>query len=111
VSGEAGQASVELVAVLPLVALVAALVWQAVVAGQAIWLSSAAARAAARAESVGDDAVRAARAALPDGLERGLRVDMAGERVVAVRVRVPAVVGSWRLGTIRASARFVPQGS
>lgn len=109
--GERGQASVELVALLPLIALLAALVWQAVVAGQAIWLSGAAARAAARAASVGGDAARAARGALPAALERGLRVDTVGERVVAVRVPVRSVVGSWRLGTVSARARFVPQRS
>jgi len=50
---EVGQASVETVALLPLVVLVGALLWQAVVAGQALWLSAAAARAAARAAAVG----------------------------------------------------------
>ena len=49
---EVGQASVETVALLPLVVLVGALLWQAVVAGQALWLSGAAARAAARAAAV-----------------------------------------------------------
>ena len=51
--GQTGQASVETVALLPLVVVVGALLWQAVVAGQALWLSGAAARAAARAAAVG----------------------------------------------------------
>ncbi|MEZ5122515.1 MAG: hypothetical protein R2736_13210 [Solirubrobacterales bacterium] len=38
--GERGQASVELVALLPLIALLGLLCWQAVVAGQAVWLSA-----------------------------------------------------------------------
>ncbi|MEA2226926.1 MAG: hypothetical protein QOF04_556, partial [Solirubrobacteraceae bacterium] len=50
-SGERGQATVELVALLPLLMLVALAAWQGVVAGQAIWLSGSAARAAARAEA------------------------------------------------------------
>ncbi len=108
---ERGQASVELVAVLPLIVLVAALMWQAVVTGQAVWLSGAAARAAARAVALGDDGQEAARAALPPELERGLRVRPAGDGEVAVLVRVPAVVGAWRLGTVRRSARFEPQAS
>ena len=71
---EGGQASVETVALLPLVVLVGALLWQAVVAGQALWLSGAAARAAARAAAVGADAQAAAKATLPPRLESGLRV-------------------------------------
>src|SRR3954471_3548096 len=42
---ESGQAAVEFVAVLPLVALVVAVLWQAVLAGQAVWSSAGAARA------------------------------------------------------------------
>ena len=45
-SGEAGRRASSSVALLPLVALFGALLWQAVVAGQALWLSAAAARAA-----------------------------------------------------------------
>ncbi|HVW18454.1 MAG TPA: hypothetical protein VHB30_09410, partial [Solirubrobacteraceae bacterium] len=52
-AGSRGQASVELVALLPIVLLVGAALWQAVVAGQAIWLSGGAARAAARAAAIG----------------------------------------------------------
>ena len=46
---ESGQATVELVALLPLLAAVGLALWQAVVAGQAMWLAGAAARSAARA--------------------------------------------------------------
>ena len=42
-----GQASVELVAVLPLLLLVGTLCWQAALAGHAVWMSAHAARAAA----------------------------------------------------------------
>ena len=69
-----GQASVELVALLPLMAVLAGLLWQAVVAGQAVWLAGSAARAAARATALGADAPAAARRVLPDRLERGLVV-------------------------------------
>src|SRR3954468_18155325 len=66
-----GQAAVELVAVIPIVIVLAAALWQAVVAGQAVWVSGAAARAAARAAAVGGDAEAAARRAPPGGLGRG----------------------------------------
>ena len=51
--GERGQASIELVAALPAVMLVGALVWQLALAGHAAWLTANAARTAARASIVG----------------------------------------------------------
>ena len=64
-----------MVAVLPLVVLVGAIVWQLALAGHSLWLVAHAARAAARAEAVGGDGEAAARSAVPDSLERGLRVE------------------------------------
>jgi hypothetical protein len=104
-----GQAAVELVAVLPLVALVALALWQLAVAGQAAWLSGAAARAAARAHAVGGDEAAAARGVLPGRLERGLRVKARGDGSVEVEVGVPSVAGAHRIATIHARARFEPQ--
>ncbi len=72
-----GQASVELVALLPLVGILVALLWQSLLAGEAVWLSGSASRAAARAEAVGADPARAARGVLPTRFERGLRVPAA----------------------------------
>jgi hypothetical protein len=106
--GQAGQASVELVALLPALALVALLAWQAVVAGQAWWMAGAAAREAARARAVGVDAERAARAVLPGSLRPGLRVGDDGDGV-RVRLAVPVVVGRRSLGTVSARARMEPQ--
>jgi hypothetical protein len=106
---ESGQASVELVAVLPLVALVTLALWQLAVAGQAAWLSGAAARAAARAHAVDGDEAAAARAVLPGRLERELRVRAREDGSVEVRLAVPSVVGARRLTTIAARARFEAQ--
>jgi hypothetical protein len=72
--GDDGQAAVELVALLPLIGLLVALMWQALLGGETVWLSGGAARAAARAVAVGADPLDAARAVLPPRLERGLRV-------------------------------------
>ena len=107
---QSGQAAVELVAVLPLVALVALALWQLAVAGQAAWLSGAAARAAARAHAVDGDLAAAARGVLPRRLERGLRVRPRDDGSVDVHLAVPSVVGARRLTTIRSRARFEPQG-
>ena len=104
-----GQAAVELVAVLPFVALVAMLLWQVAVAGQAAWLAGSAARAAARANAVGLDPAAAARGVLPRSLERGLRIRSADDGTVRVGLGVPSVVGRARLTTVSARARFEPQ--
>src|SRR4051812_29617701 len=101
---EAGQAAIELVALLPFLVLLALVAWQAAVAGQAAWLASRAAGAAARAAAVGPDPEDAARRALTPALARGVRVD-AGDDVV-VRVAVRSVVGGGRLATIGARAAF-----
>ncbi len=109
-TAERGQASVELVALLPLIAVLAGLVWQAVVAGQAVWLAGSAARAAARASAVGADASAAARRVLPGRLERGLVVDrVASGTGVRVAIAVPAVVGAGRVTTVIARAHLQDQ--
>jgi hypothetical protein len=105
-----GQASVELVALLPLLALVVAVLWQAVVAGHAVWLAGTAARAAARAQAVGADAPAAARRVLPPRLRRTAQVRAAADGAITVRVRIPAVVGGGRsLGGFSTRARFAAQ--
>ena len=105
---QAGQASVELVALLPVVALIALILWQLALAGQAAWLAGAAARAAARAHAVGGDERRAARTVLPTRLERHVHVRSGDDGSVTLRLGVPGVVGG-RLTTISSRARFEPQ--
>jgi len=109
IRGQDGQASVELVGVLPLLVLFAFALWQAAVAGQAMWLAGAAARAAARAHALGADPAPAARAALPPRLEDGLRVHAGDDGAVRVTVRIPSVVAGGAVATTSARARFVPQ--
>jgi pilus assembly protein CpaE len=106
-----GQATVEFLGLLPVLALVALLGWQAVVAGQAAWLAATAAREAARARALGHDPTVAARRALPGGLRHGLRVTRDGDDGIRVEVAVPVVAGGdrARLGTVGARARMEPQ--
>lgn len=104
-----GQASVELVAALPAILVILAVAWQAVLAGQAVWHARVAARAAARAHSLGSDAERAARDHLPRRLERGLRVTTRASGDVRVSIRVPAVLPSLGLGRVGATSHFRPQ--
>ena len=109
-TGERGQASVELVALLPLALLLVAFAWQAAVAGQAVWLSGAAARAAARAHAVGADPAAAARSSLPPVLSHLVRIDTARDGAIDLSLGVPAIVGGGRLATVHTRARFAPQG-
>jgi pilus assembly protein CpaE len=90
-----GQASVELVAVLPFVILAGAIAWQLALTGHAAWMSANAARVAARAHAVGRDSGAAARSALPGYLRRGLRVHELRGGGVRVRVRVPLLLPRW----------------
>ena len=104
-SGESGQASVELVAVVPFALLAGLVAWQLVLAGHAAWMSANAARAGARAETVGKDGEAAARSALPRGLERGAKVARGDDGEVTVRVRVPSALPAFdSTATVSASA-------
>ena len=108
VRDSAGQAAVETVALLPLIAVVGALLWQGALAGQAAWLAGSAARAAARAQALGADPVAGAKAVLPARLQRGVRVEAVGDGV-RVRIRVPALVRGVSLGRVSATAQLREQ--
>ena len=89
---ETGQASVEMIALVPALLLLGALAWQLALAGHTAWMSAHAARAGARADAVGRDPRAAARSALPRALRRGLEVRRLGGGGVRVRVRVPLIL-------------------
>ena len=94
-----------MVATLPAVVLIALLLWQMAIAGHAAWACANAARVAARAAAVDEDAEKAARSALPRRLESGLKVKELDDGAIDVRVRVPLVVRAWgNLMTVRARA-------
>jgi hypothetical protein len=102
-ANDRGQSSVELLAAVPAVLLVAALVWELALAGHSAWLCANAARVGARAAVVGGDAKAAARSALPESLRRGLVVDEREGGAVRVRLRVPLLVRQWQ-GPVRIAA-------
>src|SRR4051812_49481046 len=93
---QTGQASVELVVLLPVVVAVLAVGYQAVLAGQALWETRVAAPAAAPAHAVGGDPAAAARTHLPTAVERGVRVAASGEGDVRVSVRLPPLLEAGR---------------
>ena len=107
---DAGQASVELVVLLPVIVLVLAIAFQALLAGQAVWEARVAARAAARAHAFGADASAAARSHLRPRLERGLRVRTGDDGDVRVSIRIPTVLPTVALGRASATSHFRPQG-
>ena len=106
---ESGQASVELVAALPALALCTLIAIQLVITGYGLWASAAAARAGARAAYVGGDVEASARSALPAGLRGGAKIsDEAGE--VAVAVHVPRLLPGAPQPAARARAGLDPGG-
>lgn len=84
-----GQASVELVAALPALALAAALALQLLLVGYSLTIADGAAEAGALAGAAGRDAGGAARQALPGWARGRARVSAAGGRV-RVELRPPA---------------------
>ncbi len=93
---ERGQASVETVALIPVLVLLTVATWQAALAGWALVSAQGAARAAARAALAGSPPRPAALAALPAGMRRGASTQVADGRVT-VRIHVPAVLPGFEL--------------
>jgi hypothetical protein len=106
--GGPGQASVELVAVLPALAVSLVIAAQTVVVGWALWSAGIAARAGARAEQVGSDAEAAARRALPGALREGAAI-RSGDGI-RVKVRVPAIVPGVSLPSVSAASTLNSDG-
>jgi Flp pilus assembly protein TadG len=104
-----GQATVEFVALLPVLVVVGFALVQLLFAGQAWWSAQAAAGAAARAAAVGGSAADAARERLSAASERGLRVRRDGD-AVEVRLLVRGLPGLPGLGHVAARASFPEQG-
>lgn len=103
-----GQASVEFVALLPLVVLVGAALVQAALFGWGAWSAGGAARAAARAQAIGTPPLPAARAAVAVPLRGGVRVRVEGDGV-RVRLRVPGLIAGLSPGALEARSRLRPQ--
>ena len=93
--GEAGQATVELVAAVPALLLAALLSLQLLAAGYALTLADGAAEAGALALAEGGSATEAARESLPGWADDNVsvKVKVEGEKV-SVRLRPPSPFGS-----------------
>jgi Flp pilus assembly protein TadG len=104
---ERAQASVETVALVPVLLILTAAVWQAAIAGWALVSAESAARAAARAALAGSPLRPAALAALPGSMRSGAAIRLAG-RTVTVRVHIPSVLPGFA-ADVSASAPAVRQ--
>jgi hypothetical protein len=104
-----GQASAELVAVIPALLLAVLVAAQLGLVGWALWSAGSAARAGARAAHVGGDAEAAARSALPSHLRKGARVTEEGG--VGVRVRVPTLLPGVPRVPLEAKADLDPEAA
>ncbi len=90
---ERGQATVELVAALPVLLLAAAVALQLLVAGYAMTLADGAAEAGALALASGGSATEAAREAVPGWAKDDVAVSVKGG-TVSVRLRPPSPIAA-----------------
>src|SRR4051812_36711163 len=89
-TAERGQSSAELVAIVPILVLLALALGEATSAGWAARSAANAARAGARAAEVGGDAEQVALDALPEILQKTAEVDQADG--IQVKVRAPTLI-------------------
>ncbi|MCL6440020.1 MAG: hypothetical protein K6T27_00820 [Thermoleophilum sp.] len=106
-AAQRGQAAIELLVAVVLLAVATAAGWQVARGGHAGATAANAARVAARAATVGSDPVVAARSALPRQLRRTLRVRVRQGRV-ELRVTVPVLGG---IGRVAVSGRAAMYGA
>jgi hypothetical protein len=106
VAAHAGQASVELVASIPLLVISVLLVVQLAIAGFGLWTASVSARAGARAALVGGRADQVSRRTLPRPLRHEARIRTRGP--VNVRVTIPPVVPGFPRVRVGASTALTP---
>ena len=93
---------------LPALAVSIVIAAQTVAVGWALWSAGNAARAGARAEEVGSNAVVAARQALPRPLRDGATIR--SDDGVRVRVRVPALLPGVSLPSVTAASTLDGDG-
>jgi len=100
---ETGQASTELLGMLPLLLIAALMVWQLLLGAWTFTQASNAARTASRVVARSDEAdpQKAARNAVSRPLRRGMRVKMDGDRAT-VRVNIPILFPGLTTSQLRA---------
>ena len=111
---QSGQASVELLAILPALILCVIVAAHVLPSGWALWSAADAARIGARADHVGGEGSEAARDALPTPLrpaagKRSERQVESGEKGVSVEVDVPGLLPGVEASRIGAAARLEPE--
>lgn len=105
-----GQATVEFVAILPLLVLAGVAVWQGVIAARTAAIAAAGARSAARAIAVGSDPREALRRTIPLFEARQAKITKLADGSVRVAVPLPRVLVGGTLGRLEAASRFAQVG-
>ncbi|CAI9415506.1 AAA family ATPase [Nocardioides sp. T2.26MG-1] len=88
---EAGQITVETVALVPVVVLICLMVWQVALTALAFVWNGHAANAATRAQSIGEDPLEAARDAIPDSMRDSVHVTVLSDGSVRVSTDIPVM--------------------
>jgi pilus assembly protein CpaE len=88
---ETGQVALETVALVPMVAFIALLVWQVALSGLAFVWNGHAANAASRAHGMGGDPHEAARDAMPDSMRDKVQVTVLSDGRIRVSTSVPVM--------------------
>lgn len=107
IGSEHGQVAVGFIAIVPTLVLITLALLQFALVGHATLSAATAARAAARADYVGSDAERAARAALAPGLRRSAEVEL-GDDAIEVEVRAARSLPIGAAIPVTAAARLGP---
>jgi pilus assembly protein CpaE len=111
-AGEGGQATIETIGILPLLALMLVVTWQIVLVGLTFVFAGHAARTGARALAVGNPVASAATSGLPGAWRDGAQVqsstDIDGNGTVSVSASIPLLVpGLLPLVPVHSSAQTV----
>lgn len=101
-TGQEGQASIEVLGILPLMLLVGMLIWQLHLGMSAANAVESAARTGSRVAAQGGDARAAALRALPKSQRDGAQIVVAGE-LVRIKSNVPTVVPGLSTGWLKVS--------
>ncbi|HEV2814125.1 MAG TPA: TadE/TadG family type IV pilus assembly protein [Solirubrobacteraceae bacterium] len=101
-AGDEGQSAVEMVGLLPVLAVVVLGMWQLGLIGYTYFAAGHAAREGARALATGEEEAEQVREDVPGAWEDGLRCEIGDDRVkvsLAVPVVLPGVDSPWRIAS------------
>ena len=105
---DSGQATVEFVALIPVLLMLGWSVWQAALAGLTAEKAARTAHEAARAQAIGGAPAKSADRLLRKRFAQSAKITRTGTKVT-VKLEVPSVIPGLHLGTVSATAAFPRQ--